>query len=157
MRRHKTHVVTRGHLRGEGKTKAEAKADLERQIDFALSHVNGMWIETRFGCVLIAVPTLTGFETKVLFPDNMLDHGKRHWSGCHMSGEVDLKTVVMGLRLHAAQCAWTVDYDDSRLIADSGLEKTGELESWIAFQRSYIAHKANGASDRDAHAMACQR
>ena len=153
MRRHKTHTVTRGQLTGEGKTKSEARADLERQIDRALSPY-GLWMETRHGCVLIVASTLSGFETKVLFPQDIVVHGMRHWSGCHMSG-LDIRDAVMSVRMHAAQSIWTADHDDAQLIADSGLDNTRELESWIRFQRSYIAHKANGMTDAQAHAMSC--
>jgi hypothetical protein len=60
----------------------------------------------------------------------------------------------MFTRQHAAQCAWTRESDDADIVARSGLENTCELERWIVWQRAYIAARADGLSDIEAHKAA---
>ncbi len=153
-RRPKIHYASRGNAQGQGASKSEAKANLEASIDWYLAQASGAWIETRFGMVLIVTATPNGFETKLLFPSDIVVHGMRHWSGTSYSN-ADLKSVVLSMRLHAAHCAWTPESDDAEIVALSGLENTGELERWLKFQRAYIVAKANGLSDGDAHREAC--
>lgn len=150
--------VTRGHVTGTGKNKTEAKADLERQIDWMTSGYQGAFVECRHGHVIIVNTVATGFETFTIDPDKLKTQG-RIWAGCHRSAE-DILRVVMSCRLDVAMRVWTADVPDDALFSfDFALDDGGrsDLLRWIKFQRGYIVAKQEGLSDAEAHRVACDK
>ena len=146
--------VSRGLLYAEGATKAEAKAKLESMIDWALNTPQPV-IEQLNGRLIVIVAEPCGYSVNVFDPAE-LQHGQRRdswWT----SGQGEYTDALASARLHAAQMAWSHSVsDDAVFVEASGLaERAGELRSWITFQRSYAEAKANGATDADAHAIAC--
>lgn len=154
MRKPKTYYATRGYLTAEGASKTEAKANLEIMIDFACRNGTPK-VESRFGLILIVAATANGYTHTIVDPAEMT-HGKdRHCNTTYPQGHYT--DALEGARSHAAQWAWNADVaDDETFVTLAGLtpNKASELRSWINFQRSYIALKAQGASDAEAHARA---
>jgi hypothetical protein len=141
MRKPKTAFVRRGNLYGEGATKREAKAAIERQLDRA-AELPSPTVETRFGLVLVLVADPTGWQSTIVDPTESKHGDQRQCWSCF--GPVDKEHALSGLRLHAAQRTWTPDVDDSVHIAAAGLNDRHESEFryWIKFQRDYIAGRS---------------
>lgn len=154
MARKKTHCVRRGRLMGEGDTKTEAKADLERQIDWALQ-VDGPIVEMRFGWVLIIAATPNGWETKVFNPADT-PQGKPTGFSTYHGTSPSYADIQQSVRMHAAQNAWQHGVNDEDHIAAAGLNETraAELRRWIGFQRRYFAERCAGKSDAEAFNIA---
>lgn len=135
----KMHVVRRGALFGEGATKAEARAALDRQIDWACDH-RAATIECRFGLLIIVAADSAGWVHTIVDPAE-LEHGKQKHSSCH-HGQAEIANVLDSARAHAAQWAWSPSVDDdSAFIAMAGLrpDRASQMRAWIAFQRNYLA------------------
>lgn len=155
MRKRKEFHVSRGCLTGTGATKSEAKANMERQIDWACRHAAPQ-IEMWHGYMVLVAASPDGWNTYVFRPDE-LQHGDCRRS-CTMHGQVEYTDALDSARLHAAMNGWTLECDDdAAFILRSGLteRRRDELSRWICFQRRYAVAKAAGASDGDAHAIAC--
>jgi hypothetical protein len=154
MRKPKIHHVNRGSLTGEGATRTLAKADLERQTDWACRN-RTPHIETRFGHLIIVAAIASGIETRVLRPDEIATHGKLYNCSC-FSGQSDMDREIRSARLHAAHLAWTPETMDVAHVEASGLDAEGkrELGRWITFQRDYTRHIANGKTPGEAHELA---
>jgi hypothetical protein len=160
MRKTKTIAVTRGHLVGSGKTKTEAKADLEKQIDWAckadLTHV-----EMRYGLIVMVVSTPHGWTQKVFDPRTVVE-GREIAGTCEIGRDRDYTGVLASARLWAAQNAWTIgQIDDEEFIARAGLPENGsgfntaaDLRRWIKWQRNYAALIAEGKTPNEAHHLA---
>lgn len=150
----KTITKTRGYLTGYGKTAKEAKASLEKQIDWACSHSSTI-IESRFGLIIIVSAYPGGYETSVFDPAD-LEHGKqRYCSTCH--GPIEYTDALLSARMHAAQNAWHSErLDDAEHVERAGLtpSKARELADWIAWQRRFIAASKAGATVNEAHEIA---
>ncbi len=151
-RKPKTVRVSRGCLSGQGATKTEARADLDKQIDAALQFHSPI-IECWHGYTVFVAATPTGWTTYVFRPDE-LEHGARRIP-CSHSFRKESDTVISA-RMHAAQCAWTLGCNDDAAFADrSGLgDKARELTSWMAWQRRYAEAVARGAADAEARDIA---
>lgn len=149
-KRTKTFYKSRGFLVGTGKTAAEAKTDLERQIDWACSHASSI-IESRFGFLIAISASPTGWQYCLFNPAD-LDHGQqKHPTCCY--GQTEYTDVLLSARSHAAQNAWTHEcLNDAEFVAMAGLnaDKAEELTGWINWQRNYRAAKNAGMSDDEA-------
>lgn len=147
MRKAKTYFATRGDLTAEGATKAEAKANLDAMINWACQYRHPL-VENRFGLLIVISHSSHGWQSIVIDPASR-QHGGRWESFCGQ-GMGDYGDVLASARMHAAQNAWTPAADDEQHIALAGIAaKEGELRRWIAFQRRYLAAKAQGRSDND--------
>lgn len=142
--------VERGFWSAIGSDKREAQEIMNRMIDRAMSNEAPI-VETRFGWLLLAVPTPTGWTSQLISPADMQQHARNHAANC-FDTDRPRDRMVQSLRLSAAQCAWTQETDDEKHLDASGLdlEHENQLRSWLAFQRRYIAAKARGLSDNDA-------
>lgn len=152
--RKKVFRAERGYLAAEGATKADAKAKLDTMIDWALRAAMPT-VESRHGLLVMVAATAHGYCTTVIDPAK-LSHGMVGGGWCQ-NPQGDFGEALQSARMHAAQCAWTHGCnDDAAFVAESGLgDKASELASWITFQRRYAEAKAKGATDADAHAIAC--
>ena len=157
MRRPKIHTATRGALTGQGPTKTAAKEDLEKQITWALASHGRLWVEARYGYVLIVNRTLTGWQSTLVMPEHIEAHGKERECSSFTSAEVPFGKVKQSLRIHAAQAAWSHETLDAAHVEAAGLDEEGtrELMRWVNFQRSYRAHIVAGESDSEAFRLAC--
>jgi hypothetical protein len=154
MRKPKTYYATRGALTGEGKSKTEAKADLERQIDWACNHAASV-AEWRFGLLLIVSASPNGWQHQIIDPTEM-QHGKQVHATC-LHGQIAYTDALLAARSHAAQNAWNADVaDDAAFVEQASLNanKASELARWIKFQRGYIAAKAQGYNNAQAFNVA---
>lgn len=154
MRKAKTFYATRGALTASGANKTEAKANLEPMIDWACNA--GMpVIECRFGFLIVVASDANGWSTSVVGPDDMV-HGQRKWCGTSHGQQIAYSDALISARNHAAQNAWSPDVaDDAAFVEMAGLgPKSGELASWIAFQRRYVEAKTSGHNDGDAFKLA---
>lgn len=144
-RKPKTYYVTRGHLTASGASKSEAKANLSVMVDRALS-ASSLVVESRFGLVVIVAPDPNGYYCGVFNPAE-LAHGERRW--CFTLTQAHYTDALQSARIHAAQNAWNaaVESDQDFVTAAQVGTKAGELLSWIAFQRRYIAAKQAGHDD----------
>jgi hypothetical protein len=151
MRRPKIHRVTRGCLTGEGATKALAKADLEKQIQWVLTEY-GITTEVRFGHVLILSAQPGGFQSVVLTPDDLAQHGLSKPCTC-FHGMRERPSQLQGLRLHLAQSAWSLDCDDGDHMLRAGLDSEHRrmLVDWMNWQRRYARNIASGMTPNEAH------
>lgn len=140
-RKPKTFYATRGHLTASGATNAEAKANLSAMVDWACAAAMPV-IESRFGLVLVIAASPNGYCSTVFNPADA-EHGAQ---GCFgQSPQGDYGTALQSARMHAAQIAWAATVDDqSHVTAAQVGNKAGELLSWIAFQRGYLAAKSAG-------------
>lgn len=154
MRRTTNHIFVRGNAAGQGRTKAEAKADLEKKVDWALAQ--DTFLEFRFGCVLTATPNPNGWGSAVVFPERQT-HGNTVTATCFYGPE-ERATVIASLRRHACDSTWTPDKDDAAHAAASGLDEPAQRDLIHGFkwQRAYRDAKDRGLSDGDAHAFACR-
>ena len=138
MRKPKTVSVQRGRLYATGATKAEAKANLEKQIDWACEN-STHHVEKRFGLILIVTAQVWGFTIQVIDPATV-QHG---WvfSGTYQYGQVDYHDALTSARNWAAQNAWDKEIeDDEEHVRLSGLgdSQAEDLRNWIGFQRAYL-------------------
>jgi hypothetical protein len=155
MRKTKTVRLTRGWLTGEGKTKTEAKADLEKQIDWACSAAT-LHVEKRYDRIIVIAATPNGWSVMLVEPGEMMQ-GSRHGSSCSY-GHDAFEDVLASARNWAAQIAWTLDCDNDDNFADeSGLlgGKWNDLRRWMKWQRSYAALIKDGKTPAEAHQLAC--
>jgi hypothetical protein len=153
MRKQKTVRIERGHLTGTGSTKTEARADLEKQIDWALrEQINH--VEVRNSMLIMIVSEPSGFSTAVRPVADLTERANINFSSLH--GQTDYLKVRQAARLHAVQMAWTPESDDGALIGNAGLDAESEREfrRWIKFQQDYAKARANGMNDADAHRTA---
>lgn len=151
MTRHrKTMTAVRGLLTAEAPTVREAKHELERLTDLALSR-GGPTIENRFGWIIVIAAEPSGWTSTMFKPED-LAHGAQRWMTTSHRPEADRMDVLAATRLHAAQAAWTPETNDAEHEAAAGLSKTGadDFRRWAAFQRRYSAEKASGATDAEA-------
>jgi hypothetical protein len=157
MRKPKTVTVARGWLCATGTTKAEAKANLEKQIDWACNAAT-LHVEKRFDRILIVAASPTGWTVEIVEPDTMAN-GSTHFSSCQYGLE-PFDDVVASARNWAAQNAWTQDVDnDEWFIEQAGLKDSakssrGDLRGWIKWQRSYNSMIAEGKTPAVAHLLA---
>ena len=151
-RKPRTHYATRGVLSAPGATAAEAKANLASMIDWALAG-HRPFVEYRFGCVLVAAPVPTGWQTTVVFPD-----GQKHGSSPYTAweGQIDREKVITSLRMHACTATWTHETADYAHAAASGLDEAGQREAvrYFTWQRDYRAARQAGQSDEQARQTA---
>ena len=155
MRKKRHFTATHASLCAEGATKAEASANLEKQIDWALEY-RPLHVESRFGLVIVIAANVNGYESSVFDPKE-LAHGNLHHNRT-LYGRVDnIKGLVQETRGHAAQWMWDRAGDDEAHIAKAGLdvEHASALRRWIKWQRAYAAAKSTGATDNEAHNQAC--
>jgi hypothetical protein len=155
----KTVEVTRGRLIGYGKTKTEAKADLEQQID-VLCKETEPHIEVRFGILIVVARIGRHIASQIIFSDYLGSHGKEMRFSSFGTGTFE--SEIMRARISAAQNVWSIDLPESadrEFIAKAGVhanaEAAAELRRWIAWQRSYAKLKADGKTDAEAHQQAC--
>ena len=154
IKRHKIHHVARGWLTGQGASKTDARADLDRQVDWACAVASPV-IECWHGLIVVVAATPGGYSTAVFNPAD-LAHGKQRACTSIMP-QGEYTDALESARSHAAQWAWRVsETDDTGFVARSGLSKCKaiELADWIQWQRRYATAKANGATDCEAHATA---
>lgn len=152
MRKAKTYYASRGHLSASGASKADAKSALESMVNWACSASSPI-VESRFGLLIIVAACPNGYNVAAFDPAE-LSHGQRRDSFC-LYGQSSYATALQSGRMHAAQLAWRPDVDDSAFVVAAGLgDKAPELESWIRFQRSYIAAKLAGHTDSAAFNLA---
>lgn len=153
-RKPKTFHATRASLTAQGATRQEAKANLEKAIDWALDD-HRPFIEFRFGCALFASAGPNGWQSSVTFPEDQ-KHGSARGATCFY-GQVDRASVVAAIRQHAASATWTPDCDDADYASKSGLDDAGqrELIRGFAWQRRAQAALADGATINEAHSIAC--
>jgi hypothetical protein len=78
-------AVGRGTLVGRGKNKTEAKADLERQIDWA-SEYHSPHIERRFYYMIVVAANAAGWLSTVFYYDMGHGDGRYCWT---MAGQED--------------------------------------------------------------------
>lgn len=153
MRRRRNYFATHASLTGQGSSKSEANADLERQIDWALVH-RDPYVESRFQSVIVVAASASGWHCTLMRPDQISVHGtKACWM---MAGQCDFAPLLRSARINAAQCAWSFECDDDAHAALAGLDENGarELLSWCVFQRQYAAAKQAGKSDAEAFDIA---
>jgi hypothetical protein len=102
--------VELGSLAGYGDTKAEAKADLQKQINHLATHAaGGPRIETRNGAVLIAYAVASDFAYQVIWPEylaNPANHGKIVHGTCMFKAK-DIYEAMDMARAHVCQYFWT--------------------------------------------------
>lgn len=146
--------VERGWMYAEAATKTEAKADLERQIDWALTQ-SGPTIECRFGWLLFISCTPNGYQYSLVSPEG-IPHGQQLHSSCCL-GQCSYVDALQAARGHAAQNAWHSDIqDDESFIAAARLsdDKARDLRHWIKWQRSYGRLIAAGHTKNEAFELA---
>lgn len=156
MRKPKTVTLTRGWVSAEGATKAEAKANLEKQVDLACSCA-ALHVEKRFECLIVIAGSAAGYNVKIVHPHDMVN-GSQHGSSCTY-GFQPFEEVLESARNWAAQNSWSTSViDDEYFIAQSGLKpnagKQGDLRRWIEWQRRYNDLIADGRTAAEAHQMA---
>jgi hypothetical protein len=143
VRKPKIVTVVRGVLTGQGATKTEAKADLDRHIDRILEPRQYVHVESRFNCIIIVTPTPCGYESRVLTPQQIAQHSKQHTS-CTLCWSDSIIDVVMGARLHAAQLAWKAgDGEDHIQAAGLDHRRADSLRNWIVYQHDCAVTAAN--------------
>ncbi|WP_439398578.1 hypothetical protein ACRQ5Q_14755 [Bradyrhizobium sp. PMVTL-01] len=154
--RNTTKTVKRDWCHGEGKTVAEAKADLEKKVDWACS-ASALHVEKRFESVLVVAATPTGWTVQLVRPDEMAN-GSTHHSSCSYGMDKTFDHVLSAARMWAAQNAWSKDVDsDAWFVAElSGLkgQYANDLAGWIRWQRSYNEWIALGKTPAEAHQLA---
>lgn len=152
-RRQKYHTAHRGCLQGQGGTVKEAKADLDKQVDWAC-HYHPLHVETYFGRTIIIAPCAYGYSVMTIEPGGS---DKVH-SFRQFVGREPIEKEIKRQRLHVAQLEWSLYADDAQHLLEANLDNKGtmELAEWIKFQRLYTAHKAAGATDAQAHERACR-
>ncbi len=155
--------VSRGNVFGVGRTKTDAKKDLEKKIEFLC--MTETIIEVRFGLVIVVTPTTAGIPGYRIISQNDLN---RHGDQLSLSsiGGKSMMSELMRARWAAAQAAWTVDMpadQDEAFIAKTGLDDAtkysdadveNELRNWIKWQRSYAKLISDGKTPAEAHQMA---
>lgn len=143
----------RGNVEASGRTKTEAKAELESQIDWLCAEFYPH-IEKRYNVLIFIHRTSTGWTSKVLDPADMKHGAVAPW--CTFQGKDGFAEVLEANRYHAAQLSWHHTADDTAHIEAAGLDKNkaADLARWITFQRNYKKAKAAGASDSEAFNMA---
>lgn len=126
--------VKRGFLSATGRTKSEAQAKLDAQIDWALECASGI-TESRFGLILILSATPNGYAWQIIDPSE-LAHGKQFYATCHC-GQIAYSDALNQMRHAAAQRAWSVFADDEWLIENARLlpASQADLRSWCKWQR----------------------
>lgn len=146
--------VERGHLYAEAATKTEAKADLEKQIDWALTQ-SGPTIECRFGLLLFISAAPSGWQYSIV-AQNFLPHGQQYHSSCCL-GHCSYVDALQAARGHAAQNAWhsEIEDDEAHITAARLLDdKSRDLRHWIKWQRSYGRLIAAGHTKNEAFELA---
>jgi hypothetical protein len=150
MRKKKVIQVQRGTLTGTGETKTLARADLDKQIDFACDHVSDH-IESRYGLALVLSGGPHGYGYAILEPENLSEHGRTHWTRCLMTTR-DYGEALNGLRSAACQRAWTADVNDAEHIARAGVWTTSAAE----LARLFAHYRAEKAPEFDPTCVLCE-
>ena len=153
MRKKRNYFASHASLTGQGASKQEANADLERQIDWALEH-RSPYVEVRFGQLIVIAADASGWHSALVRQDDLATHGfKPCWTMC---GQGEFEPILRSARLNAAQSAWSRDAMDAEIVEQAGLDKSGqgELQSWIGFQRKYAEAKSIGKTDGEAFDIA---
>lgn len=138
-----------GPIEASGKTPAQAVEACEKAVAEALERLDHGAIVKRWNG-----------HTIVVSPDA---HGWRYWIDAlsrpdtYVTVHGSCQNAIDAALMHAAQCAWEPDVDDAAFLASVPvLEAKERLVSWIRFQRGYIAAKASGLNDHEAHRAACE-
>ena len=156
MRKTTTKTVKRGWCYGEGKTVAEAKANLEKQIDWACN-ASALHVERRYDSIIVLAATPLGWTVQMVRPDEMAN-GSSHHSSSAYGMDKTFEHVLASARLWAAQNAWSKDIDNDDWFVDeqSGLkgQYASDLRGWIKWQRSYNEWIALGKTPVEAHQLA---
>ena len=160
-RRTTTHVADRGVLRGSGSTKAEAKADLERQIDNALTDDHDPALVSYDGETFVVYRTPWGWcyqriETKQVTDGGIVDI---HWSS--LEGLRSRQEVIQAVSHHAIQISpksrdFHEDSDIPSFLTDKDMRE--DLLRHAQFHRAY-QHAKSTMPDKDSnvwHHWACQ-
>jgi hypothetical protein len=150
MKQQRLHLEKRGSLTGQGNTKTQAKADLERQIEWAIAW-NPSQIEVRHGRLIVVLATSDGYGYRIVEKDD-LDKPDRVLMLTTFFGQTDFSSVMQQARAALAQMAWTHEADDEQHIEASGLDDqhADQVRSWMAWQRRYQASIVLGLSPDDA-------
>ena len=129
---------------------AQANAECEQSTLNALARLErGTHVIVWRGHTVVVAPTVDGWS---YYLDTFSrDYGIRFQSARGPTRE-DAEDNALH---HLAQCLWTLDVEnDNEFLIGLPKSVQGELRGWIAFQRSYAALRATGASDVEAHAKA---
>jgi hypothetical protein len=150
-RQPKTFTAVRGALESRADSKKEARAYLEKMVDYACAW-HSSHLETRFGYLIAIMHTPLGYESMVIDPARLAEHGRTHSASC-FSGDTSLDQEIQRGRMNAAQLAWHRGENDEKFLAATGLDEIGQMEllRWIRFQRLYADHIAAGATPAEAH------
>lgn len=151
----KLQSARKGSLYAEGATVREAKAALQKKIDWACEN-HAPRIEQRFGYLIVIAASANGYESSVFHPD-AIEHGDFYGFSRTMYGQISLNEVLQSARLDAAQRAWTLATCDESHVIGSGLDSwhADDLRRWIRWQRHYdAARNYDGLSVEDARKRA---
>lgn len=153
MKRNAIRYATRGHVTGTGASVAAAKQDLDSKLDW-LAQAHAPHVESRFGWMIIIMPTSEGWSTMLCHPAT-IGHGETKMPST-FEGTNPRETVIQRARYHVAQCAWAQYMNDAEHVASAGLcsSLAEDLGRWIRFQRRYTEAKAQGHDDSKAFDIA---
>jgi hypothetical protein len=153
-RKPKSYTESRGNVTGYGDTRALARADMNRLIDWTLKQT-GPTIESRFGLVIAVAPVVAGWSTRVFDPAQCAHGEIMHFAIFEGPGEY--ADVIDRARSHAAQLAWHAAVNDAEHSQASGCStsRQDDIKRWAKFQRDNARYKAEGKTDGEAHALAC--
>ncbi len=136
-----------GEVTVEGPTPSEAATNCERAVLQALARLDrratiGSWR----GHTYVIAPTIDGWSywLDTFSPGYGVTIGKP-----------DREDAEDGALTHLAQNIWESDVDDEAFVVGLPPKAKTDIASWIRFQRSYAALKAEGKSDNEAHRLAC--
>lgn len=132
MRSKRTYEINRyeGHISGRGATKADARADLQRQIDHLCTNAaHGPHIEIRRGVALILAATATGFEYRMIDAEKLASRDADNYAGLCCFTAPDFDAALDIARSAHAQRAWTPDVEnDAAFIAEFRLTAARRIE-----------------------------
>jgi hypothetical protein len=145
------HTATIGPFEGQGETPALAIEACDGAVTNALARLDrGMFVHVWRGHVAIVAPSVSGW---VYWIDTMSGVGRKQDAGSRCT----TREQAMDRALHhLAQNVWELSVaDDVAFVEGLPGDVAEEIASWICFQRSYVALRAEGKSDVEAHRLAC--
>lgn len=136
-------------MEGEGKTVREAKRDATRKIEAALSADYTPRIISFRGETIIIWRSPKSTASSLL-------HGGQIVGGCtlYAPGE-DRKRIEEQCRLQLAQTVWNYEEDLAPFLDFIGEKNAPKFLSWVRWQNAYRQARHNGATDIEAHGIAC--
>jgi hypothetical protein len=135
-----------GTVIGRGETRAEALADLEREVVGLTQRVDrGMTRGEWHGYAWQVVPRVTAWAYE------WCDGGRWVYPVGPYETREDAEEAVLH---HLAQLAWAPVMDDETYTDGLPLGIRGDVRHWIRWQRSYASLRAEGKTETEAHRMA---